>query len=64
MKIKSLVLNNKNLTFFNSNKDFKLTNLVSLNLLNLKLNFLNSLGGIVLIKSLIHLDLSNNFLTE
>lgn len=38
--------------------------LSSLAVLSLKFNFLNSLGGIARIGSLVHLDLSNNFLTK
>lgn len=63
-QIKSLSLDQKNLTFFNSNQDFDVHSLKRLSSLNLRFNFLKKLDGITRIRSLVHLDLSNNFLTK
>ena len=57
-------MNKSNLTFFDSNQDFQIKDLKSLKFLDIKCNFLNNLGGITRVKSLLHLDLSNNFLIE
>ena len=63
-EINSLNLSNQNLAFLDSNKDFDIKDLKKVYFLNLRMNFLSEFGGIAKLESLIHLDISNNFLKK